>query len=40
MFYHAMQFEVEFEKDNDTVYFAYALPFTLTEITNQILNKE
>lgn len=39
-YYYSLQFEFEFKKDNDTVYFAYALPYTLSDMTNSILAKE
>jgi len=31
---------VQFNHANDSVYFSYALPFTFSEITEKLLNKE
>lgn len=31
---------MQFNHANDSVYFAYALPFTFSEITEKLLNKE
>ena len=39
-YYYALQFDVTFTHNNDSVYFAYSLPYTLTEMTELILNKE
>jgi hypothetical protein len=39
-YYYAMQFEVSFMHNNDSVYFAYSLPYTLTDMTEKILVKE
>ena len=39
-YYYALQFNVTFTHNNDSVYFAYSLPYTLTEMTELILNKE
>lgn len=39
-YYYAMQFEVSFMHNNDSVYFAYCLPYTLTEMTEKMLIRE
>ena len=39
-FFYALQFEVSFSHDNDSVFFAYAVPFTLSDITEKLLVKE
>eukprot|EP00347_Sterkiella_histriomuscorum_P022485 403338316 len=39
-FYYALQFEFQFTKEDQTVYFSFALPNTLTDITHMILQKE
>lgn len=39
-FFYALQFEIQFSHANDSVYFAYALPYTLSEMTEKLLLKE
>lgn len=39
-YYYALQFEVQFQHNNDSVQFAYSLPYTLTDMTEMIFDKE
>jgi cytosolic carboxypeptidase protein 2/3 len=39
-FYYTLTWEYEFEFDNDTVYFSYCLPFTYTDLRNDIMALE
>ena len=35
-YYYSLRFEYEFQHDNDVVYFAYAVPYTYTELSQYI----
>jgi len=39
-YYYSLRFTYEFEYDNDQVYFAFAQPYTYTNILNDIHQKE
>lgn len=39
-YYYALVFEVEFEFDDDTVYFAFSQQYTYTQIMREILSIE
>ena len=39
-YYYSLIFEVEFEYDNDTVFFAFSQPYTYTQIMRDLLALE
>ena len=39
-YYYSLQFDVQFEHDDDTVFFAFSQPFTYTQILKEILERE
>jgi hypothetical protein len=39
-YYYAMVFDVEFESDDDTVFFAFSQPYHYTDIINLLLKNE
>ncbi len=39
-YYYALVFEVEFEHDEDIVYFAFSQPYSYAQIFSEVLEKE
>ena len=39
-YYYSLNFDHEFEHDQDTVYFAFSQPFTLSQIVRDVLTIE
>ena len=39
-FYYSLCFEVHFEHNDDTVYFAFSQPYTYSQVMAEILEKE
>jgi len=39
-YYYALEFEVEFEHDEDVVYFAFSQPYSYSQIVSDLLEKE
>ena len=39
-YYYALVFEVEFENDDDIVYFAFSQPYSYSQVISEILDKE
>lgn len=39
-YYYALVFEVEFENDEDIVYFAFSQPYSYSQVVSEIFDKE
>ena len=39
-YYYALVFDVEFEDDQDIVYFAFSTPYSYSQVVSEILDKE
>ena len=39
-YYYALVFDIEFENDDDIVYFAFSQPYSYSQVISEILDKE